>query len=97
MDKTEFDDLMRRLEQLQIGLRCADRIMRMHDQPEWGIDFVRRASAVSEVIRVATARAEGDDEMAVSEDTMLVMKVVLADVEVRLLWDKLGLKAWRPT
>lgn len=87
--------LHQQLQQLQRAVTCAERIRQLPDDPEHGINFESRMKAISDVLNVGVARSEGRDA-TVSGETMLVMRRLLADVEVRILWDRLGLKEWRP-
>lgn len=89
------EELHNQLMQLQRAVTCAERIRQLPDDPEHGITFESRMKAISDVLKVGVARSDGNDA-TVSGETMLVMRRLLADVEVRLLWDKLGLKEWRP-
>lgn len=92
---SDFDKTMVALGHMRVGLRCATRIIELPDNPRLGITMGSKLDAVSDVLRVAGARADGGDDTC-SAATMKVMGVVLADVELRLLWDKLGLKEWSP-
>ena len=76
------------------GMNCALRILELKDDDERGVTLARKMSAATEVLHVARERARGLPEACVSEETKKVLDVVLADVEVRLLYDKLGLKTW---
>lgn len=82
--------LLQQVKELQIGMTCAQKIM---ERP--GFTHEAKLSAVADVLRVAAARADGGDA-AVSEETAKVMRVIYTDAEVRILWDRLGLKEWRP-
>lgn len=81
--------LLQSLRELDIGIKCCHRIMERE-----GLSEGTKLHAVADVLRVAHARAEGGDA-SVSETTMKVLRVISADAEVRILWDKLGLKTWR--
>lgn len=94
--KQDYESLMRAIGHLRAGARCALRIIELGNRPEDGITDVTRAMAATEVLQVAVARADGNLTAVVSQQTMKVMVVVLADVELRLLWDRLGLTNWRP-
>lgn len=97
MTESDFKRLRASFTQLQNGVRCAQRIADCPENPEYGVTFETKAKAISDVLKVAAARADGDTTVGVGPVTMMVMKVILADVEVRLLWDKLGLTHWRPS
>lgn len=81
--------LLQSMRELDIGIKCCHRIMERA-----GISNETKLKAVADVLRVAAARAEGGDA-AVSPSTMKVLQMISADAEVRILWDKLGLKEWR--
>lgn len=89
------EELHNQLTQLQRAVTCAERIRQLPDDPEHGITFESRMAAISDVLKVGVARSEGRDA-TVNPQTMIVMHRLLVDAEVRILWNKLGLKEWRP-
>lgn len=95
MTDMDFEALMKRGHQLINGLRAATRIAELPVNPEYGISSMAKLDAINDVLRVAQERFDGK-HAHVTEKTMKLMNVVLADVEVRLLWDRMGLTHWRP-
>lgn len=92
-NRPDGETLMESLSILSKGIRCAQRICAI---PVGGdITHEAKLRAVGEVLNVAALRSEGRDA-AVSKETTMMLAVVLADVEVRLLYDRLGLTTWRP-
>lgn len=76
--------------------RLAVRILELNDEAEFGIMPESRLEAALDVLTVGVARSEGSEEAMVCQRTHHVLNRAVTDIEVRILYDKLGLKAWRP-
>lgn len=92
MSEEAFNLLLSNLKTLELGIRAATRVADMEVRPELGVTPESKVLCVSEVLRVSAARADGDYSQSLSPEAMTVMKVAAADVEVRILWSRLGLR-----
>lgn len=75
--------------------RLAHRILRLADEPEYGIDKVAKIEAAIDVLDTAMARADGAD-CGVTQSTHKILHRAVTDIEVRILYSKLGLTEWGP-
>jgi hypothetical protein len=95
LTKDEYDSLLKRAKDQTAALRLAARICDLHDNAAEGVTTISKLLAVNDILRVAKLRFDGIDAK-VYPPTETLVKRALVDVEVRLLWDRLGLKEWRP-
>lgn len=77
------------------AVRLAERILSLQDEPEYGITAEERLEAAMDVLNTGVARSEGAD-CTVCSRTHKVLHRAVTDIEVRILYDRLGLKTWRP-
>lgn len=77
-------------EQLLIANRSMSLALRILNLGvECGIDKVARMNAAREVLRVGLARSEGEDRH-ISDDTKRVLDAVLSNIEMRLMFSRIG-------